>query len=307
MVSKSNFLYSDLYSVGGEIHLALTTDDVFRGVKRMRRVAIIVTHANQEPYISILEGFRRPNLVQIDEFTFDIYYLVGRNSRILEDHIRRAVERIRYTSLWPILRVYDSTLLRIASRNLPEVTLVIDSSGRNFLSIDTPEDQRHIATKVYSAVNFCQSHNYEFLIRTTSNSILNLPRVLDLLRGSKKMDLLYAGREVMSFKRPSFVSGSLLILNRNSMNYLLKERRNHDYGVLDDVAIGKIFNSEVEVSKRIISSVDYQDIKSVLDFPLDAVQSVLHFRCKANSTPRNDLELMSALAEKLQRAGVNYV
>ena len=274
----------------------------------MRRVAIAVSHANQEPYSSILEGFKRPNTFQFDEFTFDLYYFEGRQTRKWETWVRRKVEEIRYTPLWPILRVYDNLTLPISARKSLDVKVDSEKLEHKVLRINTPEDQRHIAIKVYAVAKFCQEKKYDFLIRTTSNSIINLSKVVSLIRESDSKELLYAGREVRAYQRPSFISGSFLVLNQKAIEFLLAMRHVHNYGVLDDVAIGKIFDNEsIKVSKKTVKSVDFIDVQSAMDFPNEDFQEVMHYRCKANSNPRNDLEVMRALAQNLDRLGVAYV
>lgn len=279
-----------------------------RGCLRMRRVAIAISHANQDPYTSIIEGFQRPKSFEFDEFRFDVYYFEGRKAQRLEAWRRNKIERIRYSPLWPVLSMYDRVFLRASSKTVPEAKLDTEVTERNMLRVDTPEDQRHIAVKVYSIAKYCHTHEYDFLIRTTSNSILNLSSIVNFIRSSQDEELLYAGREVTSLERPSFISGSFLILNRTSMEFLLRGRGDHDYGVLDDVAIGKIFNLDANgVSKKVVTSVDFGDFQSVIDFPLDALSNVVHYRCKANVSPRNDLEIMRELTIRLKESRISYV
>lgn len=274
----------------------------------MRRVAVIVTHANEEPYKSILEGIERPSSFQLDEFAFDLYYVEGRRKGNLESRLRKLIEGFRYSTLWPLLRIYDTFILRRAASHLPEAQLISESNKREFLRVDTPEDQRHIAIKVYSAIKFCQSQNYEFLIRTTSNSIVNLRNVVKIMSNSIDDNLLYAGREVKRLDRPSFVSGSFLILNRAAMNYLMSSRQSHNYGDLDDVAIGKVFDLQsTKVAKQFVKSLDFTEVQSVFDLSIEELREATHYRCKTKSIPRSDLQVMNLLIQTLRRAGIEYV
>jgi len=218
------------------------------------------------------------------------------------------VEKVRYSSLWPILRIYDTVFLWLASLRLPKARLSVDSSNRRCLQIATPEDQRHIAIKVYASLEFCYEEDYDFVLRTTSNSIFHLERVIDFLRKSKSHEFLYAGREVKSLNRPSFVSGSFLLLNKNSIRFLLESRRSHNYGVLDDVAIGRVVSRNSNQFKRVfLNSMDFGSFDAISEIASDEILKTTHYRCKDNNAERKDLQFMLMLSKKLKELGVPYI
>lgn len=274
----------------------------------MKRVAILISHAHQEPFISILEGFERPSKFQFEGFSFDLFYFEGRRVGRIENWLRVKVERIRYSIFWPILRLYDSVFLWLAALKLPEAKEGTDESGRRFLKINTPDDQRHIALKVYSALVFCENAKYDFVIRTTSNSILNLNNLVTFLRSEFSERIVYAGREVKSHNRPPFISGSFLILNRFAVENLLKLRKFHNYGVLDDVAIGRILEKVSEVvTKQYCQSLDFPSVSHVSDYPYNILPESFHYRCKSIAIQRNDLKIMLELKKHLSKQEIDYV
>jgi len=274
----------------------------------MPRVAIIISHAHQEPFISILQNFDRPSKLNFEDFTFDLFYVQGKNCGRFEKWFRTNIEKLRYTRFWPALRLYDTFFLWLAAINLPSARATTDELGRQYLKVRVPEDQRHIAVKVYSALSFCEKEDYDFVIRTTSNSIFNLKLVVDFLSRNIDTDMLCGGREVKVQDRPSFVSGSFLVLNKNSLRYLLKSRMSHNYGVLDDVAFGRIFTkAERVIRKEFCDSSDFVSIRSIGENRHDNFLNSAHYRCKSSSIPRNDLEIMLELAKILVKAQISYV
>lgn len=273
----------------------------------MPRVAVLISHAHQEPFVSILNGFDRPSKFNFENFSFDIFYFEGRRGGEVGNFFRTKIEKIRYSPAWPLLRAYDTAILWLTSMKLPIAKSFKDELGREFLRINTPEDQRHIAIKVYSALAFCDKKDYDFILRTTSNSIFNVKNLVDFLNGKINTELLYAGREVKSLNRPSFISGSFLILNRRALQYLLNSRFSHNYGVLDDVAIGRLFNkSKPEVNKEFCGSMDFPNLSLVADQPKEVFLKATHYRCKSTTIPRNDLEIMLELANQLTDGEISY-
>jgi hypothetical protein len=120
--------------------------------------------------------------------------------------------------------------------------------------------------------------------------------------------ILYAGREVVAMNRPSFISGSFLIINRKAAEFLLTSRKKHNYGVLDDVAIGRIFsNTQVEILRAFLDSRDFPDLFTINSFEEENLSAIVHYRCKSTAKPRIDLELMLELSKLLKERGVKVV
>jgi hypothetical protein len=274
----------------------------------MRRVAILISHANQEPFTSVLSGYERPSTLDFEEFRFDLFNFEGRDNGLLENWFRTNLEKFRYSVFWPALYLYDFVFLWIKAFFLPSAKLKFDDKGNRFLHIELPEDQRHIALKVYSSIQFCYEKNYDFILRTTTNSIFNLSALVDFLGQVEENRILYAGRKVAAINRPSFISGSFLVINRKAAKFLLSSRKKHNYGVLDDVAIGRIFsNTQVEIQRVFLESRDFPDSSTIKSFEEENLSALVHFRCKSTAKPRIDLELMLELSKLLKERGVKVV
>jgi len=210
--------------------------------------------------------------------------------------------------MWPLLNIYDTFFLKLMSITLPIARLETDYRGRKFLRVDSPEDQRHIAKKLYSALSFCFEEEYDFVVRTTSNSLFNIKKLSQFLREINDKEILYAGREVKSLNRPSFISGSFLILNKRSVENLLRCRKHHNFGVLDDVAIGRIFANEIgDLSKVYLQSIDLPNLESIAKISKHELGETIHFRCKSSSIPRIDVEIVTSLTKLLSQLEIPHV
>lgn len=274
----------------------------------MTRVAILISHAHQEPFISLIERLQRPSRLKFEDFSFEVFYFEGRRSSPIEFWLRAKIERLRYSRFWPLLRIYDVVFLRLSSARLPVAKLEVDEIGQKFLKVDCPEDQRHIAVKLYSALYFCLEKEYDFVVRTTSNSLFNIEKLTQFMRERIDVGLLYAGREVKSLNRPSFISGSFLILNKDAIKELLLYRKYHNYGVLDDVAIGRLFTALGErVTKAFGSSIDLPNMNSITNLSSTEMRKAVHFRCKSDATPRNDSDVVLELTKLLEVSNIIYV
>jgi hypothetical protein len=67
---------------------------------------------------------------------------------------------------------------------------------------------------------------------------------------------------------------------------------------LDDVAIGKMFHGEIEITE--LTSINISSLEDAKNIDYSNLGDNIHIRCKSNNPKRNDLEIMT---EVLQRLG----
>ena len=266
-----------------------------------QRVAILVA-ARRDPFFeSLKKRFHDEIEILIENFQFDLFLVEGKELPSFERRIRDYVEKIRYTKLWPILRIYDSVVFRL-KKKLPDVSIL--SSTPRVIQISTKDDLRHLARKMYAAFQYCINEEYDFVVRTTLSSIINLNALIRILERVEENYEFYAGRELKLPGASSFSSGAFTVYNKSALQYLLDNRDKHQYGLLDDVAIGRILQGEVPFHP--LKSLDLLETGQISVIPKSVVQETIHFRCKSAALPRKDIEIMSEVTEILLGAGIQY-
>lgn len=273
-----------------------------------KRVAVLVANAHREPFLSIDRANIRKGREILENFLFDVFYYEGRQIGRIEGKFRDNIESIRYKKFWHVLKVYDSIVLNNRWRTIETAKLIPEQGKPNRLIAPSPEDLRHLAVKFYASLQYCIVENYDFVLRTTTNSLFNLRNIINHIEHSDTSKPLYMGRKLELSPRSPMVSGSFLLLNRASMQVLRDNIPNHDHSVLDDVAIGKILGYEAQkLEPSFANSIDFNSIEEVDSLRSEDFVWYTHYRCKTKVNPRNDNLVLKKLVSRLIEAGIRYI
>lgn len=266
------------------------------------RVAILIAARKDHFFESIREGFKRPNYLKFGQFEFDLFYVYGQHLTSFELQWRNQLEKIRYSPVWPLLRIYDHLMLKRSSNiNAYEAF----SEGVRSLNVEVKDDLRHLLGKMISAYRFCLDKNYDFVIRTTLSSVLNLDEVIRFLSTCHPAKKVYAGTKLELINQRTIASGSFTILSRPCLITLQELNPKIDYGLLDDVAIGRALVKDVTFFP--LSSISISEKTQTKQINSETLRNTSHFRCKSKARPRNDLMIMDSLATILKSEGITYV
>lgn len=267
-----------------------------------KRVAILIA-SRRDPFFDALKAkFNRKSYLESGNFSYEVFFVEGKLLSSLERKIRDHIERLRYTKLWPFLWAFDSIFLRPGNQ-LPAAHLV--ESESKVIQVDTKDDLRHLALKMYSAFQYCVEQQFDFVVRTTLSSIINLDELGRYLDGIEDSDRLYAGKELKLPQTSPVASGSFTVFARKTLEHLLSNIDRHQPGFLDDVSVGKILIKDFDFSP--LSSYDLARFGEMKMIPKKEIHSIMHFRCKSDARPRRDLEILEEVSKALNAAGIQYV
>jgi hypothetical protein len=160
------------------------------------------------------------------------------------------------------------------------------------ISIDLPEGLRFLSLKIVHSMKFLVDQGFSHIFRTTLSSILNYDLFFTYLQRVESSSILYAGSQG-DYNGLKFVSGANMLVNELAINHLFDNRRNLDFTVLDDIAFAKILIEKIHpvpITSCHISSL--KDLQNLTDVER---QTIIHYRCKSSSSPRNDIELINGL------------
>jgi hypothetical protein len=206
------------------------------------------------------------------------------------------------------LKLYDSIVLNFRWKSIETARLISKVGVPNRLISSSPEDLRHLAVKFYASLQYCIEKDYDFVLRTTSNSFFNLKNIVSQINHDDSSRILYLGRKLELANRSPIISGSFLLLNRAAMLTLKSRIPYHDHSVLDDVGIGNILgNAALNVEPTFANSIDFESVEAIEALPIDDLARYTHYRCKTRVVPRNDEFVLRKLVSRLTEAGIQYI
>jgi hypothetical protein len=93
-----------------------------------------------------------------------------------------------------------------------------------------------------------KNYEYKHIFRTNLSSFLIIDELIKL---SKKMDdkNIYAG-VIGNCNRDLFISGAGCWLSRDNVNYILSNKKNIDYSIIEDVSIAKLMKNKIKTQLK---------------------------------------------------------
>lgn len=253
------------------------------------RVAVVIADSYGEPFESIKSEIQ-PTLWKFDSH-LDTFYIKGNAPNKIQSSLNRFTDSKRYSKMWPIQRIFDQTQIGIRSRKGVAFNLVGED-----LHFDIPEGLRYLGLKVISSLAYLYERQYDVVYKTTLSSLVNQQKFLNEISKIDQAKPYYGGTRV-NFGRHPFVSGANLMINRKTIEILLSSKNRWNHGLLDDVSIGRLLESRVEISE--ISTLNISTLDDLEMYNPADLAKVTHFRCKSSNLVRNDLEIMRELKKRL--------
>ena len=130
----------------------------------------------------------------------------------------------------------------------------------NDLLIDTSDNTRNMGMKTLLAFEWLeQNYDYDFVVRPTPSSYINYNNLENFIQKNLlNHEYVYAGKLQTTNNKQGqpidFISGSTLILNKESINKILENKSNWDHTYWDDVALALLM-------KKL--NIQYQDTERV--------------------------------------------
>ena len=93
------------------------------------------------------------------------------------------------------------------------------------------------------------NYDFKYLVRSNSSTYVNIKEVEKLLVNYNTTDPLYAGRPTNFNNQFNYVHGSCIILNKASVSKILENEQNWDHRLIDDSALGKLFD-EIDINLK---------------------------------------------------------
>lgn len=257
------------------------------------KVAILYAYRNEDFFTQLKGALNRPRLIEKDGYHFELFHVCGNFMTKGELKIRDFLDDLRYSRVWPLQYLIDNLVFHAKLRfvGLPSAMVNEDK-----IVVKIEDDLRHLSLKMLAALSYIRELEYDYIIRTTMSSLINLNYLTKFLQRNSSGKPLYAGRSLELPNRNPIASGAFTLLSKNTVDELMNYLRKMNFGILDDVSIGRVLTPLIDFVS--LPSYDVRNFKSLEDLKRLGLENFAHFRCKSDSLPRQDLYLIQCMAKQ---------
>ena len=257
------------------------------------KIAILIADSYGEPF----EEIRNSCLNRIwnyENSKIEIFTMIGKRENKFSKVMNLTSNSLKYSRFWPLQRVLDKITLVKYKFKLPKVNQV-----ENILLVDISEGLRYLGPKFLASIQHLYDSGYDVIYKTTLSSVVQVEKLAEIVFKSDSYSMLYAG-SVIEVGERRFVSGANLALNRQTLKLIRNKYYQWDLADYDDVALGKIARAN-NISITEISTLNIESLAKLNRYSDSELREIVHFRCKSIANPRNDIEIIDALLDRLAK------
>lgn len=253
----------------------------------MNRAAVIIADSYGKFFESIKDFNEKNVWTSLKSQGIDVYYTIGLEPRANYQKFADFREKMRFTKFAKIFELLDLILLFPKNLLPPKARI-----SENTIEVSCIESLRTLGIKDLISIEKLRTLGYNIIVKTTLSSVVNPKAFLELVRNVDQNSMFYGG-PLVAYKTRTFVSGSFVVINAKTADFLIKRRRCWNNGKLDDLAIFGLLDGKVEQTAiNSMSISNYDEIKSINE---ETLAKTVHFRCKSSELDRKDLQIMKEL------------
>ena len=259
---------------------------------------IIIGQGKTEPWESIWRDGQIPTWVNRYKDEVEIVNVSGISMGAFWRRYDAIHEKVRFSNKFGKWQGrFDYLLIPWLARNIPR-SRELPSSLIREIQICTNSSYIFAGRRLLGAVNwFLNETKFEYLFLTTTSSFINVNQLISQIKQFESEIPIYAGH-LMGESPNKFVTGSGTLMNRITAHLIIDKFMEYPYEMLNDVALGML------LLKNGLKPFDIpwlwcKSVEDVLKIDDEALSRVMHFRCKTNSNPRSDSEVMATLHQRL--------
>ncbi len=274
------------------------------------KVLIAVFHTRQEPWQSIVElGQFKTWVPEVKNHGIEVNYCFGLKPGEYTSNIDTWLESLRWHrgSRISNLRNLSNKIIAYPWRNcLPGIKeLEFPQAPAEVFGLEAKIWDLYVTGrwKQLALFNYFISQNqYEYLVITTSSSDLRIDLLMEQL-SQFNSEYVYAGPIQGEKTSTRFISGSLLVVNRNFASLALRNKKDIPTHLLNDLGLG-LLASKFGIEPTEVPSISISDKKMLSMIPKEEFSKIIHFRLKSlnqKTGERNDVKLFQELHNLLYK------
>jgi hypothetical protein len=264
---------------------------------KYRSVVIAISHAEVHPWIEIKETQEKtwiknsPNNVNV------IFYL-SKPAPFVIKHIDFLIEKYRFSTKYgKIVTFINKTSAKFISHKIPKYVF---NENTNSLVVDSWSTYQLFGRRNLALFDwFLRTTNADYLYQTNVSSYISVNKFIEMLNEFDKKDLIYAGSIINPDRSPfPIVSGSGKLLSRNLVVEIMKNPKLLKFDNLEDVGLAESV-SKIGVEAFALPRLDLPNLNKLRSCSKSELASHFQFRCKSDSIPRIDVQIMEELHTRL--------
>lgn len=238
-----------------------------------------------------------------------ILYLILYNENVdYERQMKQALDR--YVNNFNHIKTFFIAFKRLNKEYEINGNVIYFNGSESFIPgiLDKTIKALKLLTKIY---------DYNYVIRSNISTVINLTKITNLLAQNKNTNIYYGGFIIMhicmkcNLKITQFISGTSIILDKISTNFLLNNVDKLRYDHSDDVAIGLLMDLNEGVKKYELPGLALNTtpvldfVYNLIKFPeyilnLDYYDLIIFYRNKSKDR-YNDIKSMNQFIDYLLR------
>jgi hypothetical protein len=263
-------------------------------------LVVVIHQAKIEPWESIWRDGQVPTWINRYKDSFEIFNSSGLPMSRFWSRFDELHEKNRYSRSWGIWQGrLDHLFVPVLRRNLPPYLELQKDVIREIL-IKTNSSYIFAGRRLLGILEwFIKESSSNFIFLTTTSSLINLKLLSSQLDSFSVREPLYAG-QLLGQLPNRFVSGAGQLINRRAAELVLRSARSFPHRMLNDAALGHLMR-EIGVRQTEIPWIWLHSQKEIKNYTDEDFSSTIHFRCKTDSVPRMDAEVMKSVHDRLMR------
>jgi hypothetical protein len=146
----------------------------------------------------------------------------------------------------------------------------------NYLNLDIGDSLQEIGYKTIAAMDWLvENYSFDYLVRSNSSTYINVNEMKKYILETATSEPFYSGRTTTFENSFKYAHGSCIILNDLAVFKILENRTSWDHMLIDDAALGKLFNFlDIELTQKEVKHVDSEILTGYLN------KKHVAYRCK---------------------------
>ena len=153
------------------------------------------------------------------------------------------------------------------------------------LFVETDTSTKNLGLKLLLALNWCTNNiDYDFIFRTNTSSFVNTMELKNyILANLIEKEYVYCGIPLVrdykeSDKKINFLSGAGIILNKKTVQLILKKKEQWDHNEWEDVSLGKLLGeNNIPFTNGKRQDIENNFYNNVID------KTNYHYRCRLDN------------------------
>ena len=284
------------------------------------RVLIMIGSAGIDPWLAIEKQGQEPFLNDFAGLIPDKFWISGQEAltqsatyRLLNSIAKLTID-LPYASPMPIRRMVKAKRRR--AKSSPWINRLLWNFGRKSMkagtiSIDTnriqlplPNNRYLFGLRTIENLRFALDRsNFDFLIRLTSNCVVNGDALMKFITQLPAKNRVYMGQK-LRFNSIDFISGAAILFSRDTVEEIVKHSQDYALNLWEDVALGKLVADKLIAVPTDMPRLDLRQVEDLDNVAQQLLEKSPIIRCKAQEPFTRDslpsIELMHAVASRLQ-------